>query len=182
VIRTAVDGVGCGAVPWSRNAEFRGSFAENLNLRTLPALIKLDPHALHCTQLFIDRLAGRWVGGGAIPSQGTCATTRVGEPPCCYRRASCQPAAPGPAVLPAHRGTRTGTPLTPTLTLTSITPTQRREGQACAPNECRPVRMCACHGFEQGGGRTHRGVALQSLNGCRVQSSFPPGRGLSLGP
>jgi hypothetical protein len=31
-------------------------------------------------------------------------------------------------------------------------PTQRRAGRECVPCRCEAVRMCACHGFEQGHG------------------------------
>jgi hypothetical protein len=29
-------------------------------------------------------------------------------------------------------------------------PTQRREGRECVSHDCGAVRICACHGFEQG--------------------------------
>ena len=55
-------------------------------------------------------------------------------------------------------------------------PTQRREGRECASHDCGAVRMCACHGLEQGA-RTQR---LQTPSSCRVQYSVSLGTG-SLG-
>jgi hypothetical protein len=52
-------------------------------------------------------------------------------------------------------------------------PAQRRERRECVPHDYVAVRMCACHGFEQG---TYREALLQNLSGCRVQYS------VSLGP
>jgi hypothetical protein len=57
-------------------------------------------------------------------------------------------------------------------------PTQRREGRECVPYHCGAVRMCACHGLEQGG--TYRESLLRTLSGCRVQYSVSLGTG-SLG-
>jgi hypothetical protein len=48
----------------------------------------------------------------------------------------------------------------------------------CVPYHCGAVRMCACHGLEQGG--TYRETLLRTLSGCRVLYSVSLGTG-SLG-
>jgi hypothetical protein len=61
-------------------------------------------------------------------------------------------------------------------------PTQRREGRECGPYDCGAVRMCACHGLEQGG--VQRDVTANPTHGTPnsrpVQHS--PHTGLSQTP